>query len=51
MNLKLPLTLFLLMLFIGLSAQTSDAIDWDYEIDLLARELAEKHPDLFFKID
>jgi hypothetical protein len=51
MNLKLPLTLFLLMLFIGLSAQTGDAIDWDYEIDLLARELAEKHPDLFFRTD
>jgi len=26
-------------------------IDWDYEIDLLGRELAEKHPDLFFKTD
>ena len=51
MNLKLPVTLFFLMLFIGLSAQTDDAIDWDYEIDLLARELAEKHPDLFFRTD
>ena len=51
MNLKLSLTLFLLMLVIGLSAQTGDVIDWDYEIDLLARELAEKHPDLFFRTD
>lgn len=24
-------------------------MDWEYEIDLLARELAAKHPDLFFK--
>ncbi len=51
MTLKLPLTLFLLMLFIGISAQTGEAIDWDYEIDLLARELAKKHPDLFFRTD
>jgi hypothetical protein len=26
-------------------------VDWDYEIDLLARELAEKHPNLFFRTD
>ena len=35
----------------NLAAQTDGEIDWDYEIDLLGRELAEKHPDLFFKID
>ena len=51
MKVKLSLTLFLLMLFLELSAQTSETIDWDYEIDLLARELAAKHPDLFFRTD
>jgi hypothetical protein len=35
----------------NLAAQTDGEIDWDYEIDLLGRELAEKHPDLFFKTD
>ena len=35
----------------ALQAQASESIDWDYEIDLLARELAEVHPDLFFKTD
>ena len=45
------LTLLLLIMFTGLSAQTDEVIDWDYEIDLLARELAEKHPDLFFRTD
>ncbi len=35
----------------NMSAQSSGAIDWDYEIDLLGRELAEKHPDLFFSKD
>jgi hypothetical protein len=34
-----------------LAAQTDGEIDWDYEIDLLGRELSEKHPDLFFKTD
>jgi len=51
MKFKLSLTLFILMLFLELSAQTSSTIDWDYEIDLLARELAAKHPDLFFRAD
>lgn len=51
MKVKLILSLFLSMLFQGLSAQTGEVIDWNYEIDLLARELAEKHPDLFFKTD
>ena len=51
MKIFLTLTLLLLMLYTGLSAQTGEVIDWDYEIDLLARELAEKHPDLFFRTD
>ncbi len=45
------LTLLLLFFFPRLTAQTGKVIDWEYEIDLLARELAEKHPDLFFKTD
>jgi len=45
------LSLFLLLFNPGLSAQNGKVIDWDYEIDLLARELAEKHPDLFFRTD
>ena len=35
----------------GLQAQSAESIDWDYEIELLSRELADKHPDLFFKTD
>jgi hypothetical protein len=34
-----------------LGAQSEPEIDWDYEIDLLGRELAEKHPNLFFRRD
>lgn len=34
-----------------LLAQTDGEVDWGYEIDLLGRELAEKHPDLFFRTD
>jgi hypothetical protein len=34
-----------------MEGQNSREVDWDYEIDLLARELAEKHPDLFFRTD
>jgi hypothetical protein len=45
------LTLLLLMLLPRLSAQTEEIIDWEYEIDLLAAELTEKHPNLFFKTD
>ncbi|MCD4710988.1 MAG: hypothetical protein K8R52_09085, partial [Bacteroidales bacterium] len=45
------LTLLLLLLFPRITAQTGEVIDWEYEIDLLARELSEKHPDLFFKTD
>jgi hypothetical protein len=44
-------TLLLLVFLTKLPAQTGGEIDWDYEIDLLARELANKHPDLFFQID
>lgn len=50
-------TLYMLLLFSLvltprlLNAQTNGEIDWNYEIDLLGRELAEKHPDLFFKTD
>lgn len=43
--------LLLLMLHPMLPAQSGEAIDWDYEIDLLVRELADLHPDLFFKTD
>jgi len=32
-------------------AQQEEEIDWVYEIDLLGTELAQKHPDLFFKVD
>jgi len=35
----------------GLAAQSGNSIDWKYEIDLLASELAERHPDLFFRTD
>lgn len=45
------LILLLMLLFPRLTAQTGEVIDWEYEIDLLARELAEKHPDLFFRTD
>jgi hypothetical protein len=45
------LTLFFLSLNTGLAAQSKGAIDWDYEIDLLGRELADRHPDLFFRTD
>lgn len=45
------LPVLLLLLAPGLFAQSEEVIDWDYEIDLLARELAQKHPDLFFKYD
>ena len=31
--------------------QEVEEIDWKYEIDLLGKELAEKHPDLFLKTD
>jgi hypothetical protein len=51
---RVPRTLCMLVLLYlvltpgNLSAQE---IDWEYEINLLGRELSEKHPDLFFKTD
>ena len=51
---RVPRTLCVLVLLYlvltpgNLSAQE---IDWEYEINLLGRELDEKHPDLFFKTD
>ncbi len=51
MKLKLSLCLLLLIQVQWICAQTGELIDWDYEIDLLARELAEKHPRLFFQRD
>ena len=44
-------SLLLLLFNPGLFAQNGEVIDWDYEIDLLARELSEKHPNLFFRTD
>jgi hypothetical protein len=48
-----PILYVLLFLCVHLAPGNLSAqeIDWDYEIDLLGRELAEKHPDLFFKTD
>ncbi|MDF1574833.1 MAG: hypothetical protein P1P86_06530 [Bacteroidales bacterium] len=46
MNRKPTLILLLLLLFPGIHAQPGNEIDWEYEIDLLARELAAKHPGL-----
>jgi hypothetical protein len=43
--------LFFLFLFPGLAGQSREEIDWVYEIDLLTRELAGKHPNLFFRTD
>jgi hypothetical protein len=43
--------LLFLMLHPRLPAQSGESVDWDYEIDLLARELANLHPDLFFRTD
>jgi hypothetical protein len=45
------LSALLVLLHPMLQAQSGEAVDWDYEIDLLARELANKHPDLFFRTD
>ena len=46
----IPILLFLFFLP-KLNAQPGETIDWEYEIDLLARELSARHPDLFFKKD
>ena len=45
------LSSLLLLLNPMLQAQPGDIVDWDYEINLLARELANKHPNLFFSTD
>ena len=51
MKSRLPLILLILMFSLEIIGQSGKDIDWDYEIDLLARELEDKHPDLFFKVD
>jgi hypothetical protein len=46
--------LILLLMFpriFMLHAQDPGEIDWQYDIDLLGKELAREHPDLFFRID
>jgi len=48
---SLLLLLFLIFPFEWMLAQQEAEIDWVYEIELLGAELAEKHPDLFFKVD
>ena len=45
----LPILFFLFPLM--LSAQQDQEIDWIYEIDLLGKELAQKHCNLFFQSD
>jgi hypothetical protein len=47
----IPLLLILIFTSTLLPAQQEAEIDWVYEINLLGKELAEKHPDLFFKVD
>ncbi len=47
-------TLFLLFFLLShgpLCAQQDQNIDWKYEIDLLGKELAQKHKNLFFQTD
>ena len=51
-----PFRFILLLVFLGLSsspvlAQTEEEIDWQYEIDLLGKELAQRHSNLFFHSD
>lgn len=46
-----PFLLFLFLFSTLLTAQQEDEIDWQYEIDLLGRELAQKHCNLFFQTD
>ncbi len=48
---SLFLLLFLMFPNVWILAQEKAEIDWIYEINLLGTELAEKHPDLFFKVD
>lgn len=51
MKILCTLTLLLFLVLPRGLAQPGEAVDWDYEINLLARELADRHPDLFFKTD
>lgn len=53
MKILLSLLLLLLLLFFRglISAQQDQSIDWKYEIDLLGKELAQKHINLFFQTD
>jgi hypothetical protein len=46
-------TLFLVLIFLSafLKAQSDQEIDWNYELDLMGRELAERHCGLFFHRD
>ena len=46
-------TPFLVLFFLSvlLKAQSEEEIDWIYELDLMGRELAERHPGLFFQSD
>jgi hypothetical protein len=48
---SLLLLLFLLFPIEWMLAQQETEIDWVYEIELLGTELAQKHPDLFYKVD
>lgn len=47
----IPFLLILIFIPTFLRAQQDADIDWEYEINLLGKELAAKHPDLFFKRD
>ncbi len=47
-------TVFLIIILLLsrlLPGQAGDEIDWKYEIDLLGKELAQRHSNLFFKTD
>jgi len=48
---ELPFLLILIFTSSLLPAQQETEIDWVYEINLLGKELAEKHINLFFKSD
>jgi hypothetical protein len=44
--------LILMHLFISrTTGQAADPVDWKYDIDLMGKELVQKHADLFFKSD
>ena len=48
---SIPFLLLFLLTSLRLQAQQDQEIDWEYEIDLLGSELAQKHKNLFFKTD